>query len=798
MRSFIRMNRAILMVGLSWTAMAPAHAQTNEDNKATAGSGVEDIIVTARKREESLISVPVVVTAVSGKQLENRGINNADALARIVPQLIIGEGSGTVQGGNIALRGISGADANPFADQAVSFNIDGVQVARASIRRMANMDIQQIEVLKGPQALFFGKNSPGGIISIRTADPGDHFEAKASVGYEFNAREWRGEGYVSTPLSDTVGFRLAGFYDHMDGWVKNVVPDSSPFVPDSGRAPRSKEFALRGTLKFTPSDRFDARVKLAYGEVSGDSSSANTQFVNCPVGGRPQSGVPDDCTPDDHVSVGYVGTAIGKIDPRFGDGKTFLKQRQMLGSVEMNYQLSDQLQLTSVTGLYYVRLRNLANFTSSYVGATMLPSLNRMNIRELSEELRLSSDFDGPINFVLGGYFQDSNATAGSTTWLNANAPLLINNYLLEQNGNAYSGFLQMMWDITDTLELSTGGRYSYERKKLVKVTSQAAFSKFQYPPPAITPANTSNSWNDFSPEITLTYRPSSDLTVFGSYKHGFISGGFNSGSADFTRPLDYDPQTVKGFEGGLKAALLDRALFLNFALYTYKINGLQVQVTTQGTVQELKNAGKVSSKGGEFDFNYRTPVEGLALHGAVAYNKGRYDKYFGNCYRGQSQALGCNFVPVTGSPGEAVPVAAGQTGTLQNLAGTELIRSPAWTGNLGFTYETPVGAGLKLGLSGDATFSGSYLTDATSKPEGRSPSYTLLDASMRIGAEDERWEIALIGRNLTNQYYWTRVSDNPFTGTAPGNATGPAVLGDAVASISRGREIMLRVSTKF
>jgi len=170
-----------------------------------------DIIVTARKRDETSLAVPVVVSAVGSAELNRRAINNLDGIARIVPQLLIGPQGGSVQGGNIAIRGISGPDSNPFGDQAVSFNVDGVQVAKASVRRMSDIDIAQVEVLKGPQALFFGKNSPAGIVSIRTADPTAAFEAKIMGGYEFHAREKRLEGYVSGPLSDTLGVRLAGF-----------------------------------------------------------------------------------------------------------------------------------------------------------------------------------------------------------------------------------------------------------------------------------------------------------------------------------------------------------------------------------------------------------------------------------------------------------------------------------------------------------------------------------------------------------------------------------------------------------
>ncbi|MET0545424.1 MAG: TonB-dependent receptor [Caulobacterales bacterium] len=787
---------------LSHTALALVMIAAVDVGAASAQSAdkvaKDDIIVTARKRNETSLSVPVVITAVSGAELERRAVNSIDGIARLVPQLVVGEGGGTVQGGNIALRGISGADANPFADQAVSFNIDGVQVSRASIRRMAEMDLQQIEILKGPQTLFFGKNSPGGIISMRSADPTDKFSAKISTGYEFNAREWRGDGYVSGPISDTLGFRIAAYGTDMKGWTKNEVPDASPLAPDHGRSPDSQEYALRGTLKYAPTDRFFARLKMNYGHVKGDSSAANVQFVDCPVGGTPQSGGIDDCKADDHVSVGNVGTAVGLLDGRFGDGETFLKQKQALGSLEMEYNLTDHLTLSSITGYYDVSLRNLANFTASYIPASVLSSLNRMNIEEISQEVRLTSSFDSMLNFMIGGFYQETTAKAGSTTFLGADTPFLINNYLLEQKGKASSIFGQALLDITPKLELAGGGRYSHEKKRLPSVSSQPAFSVPVYPPPEVTTVLDESSWNDFSPEVSLTYRPSETLTFFGSYKEGFLSGGFNSGSANFALPLDYDEQRVDGFEAGVKGLFLDGALRTNLALYTYDVTGLQVQVTTQGTIQELKNAGKVKSQGAEFDFTYRMPVDGLNLHGALGYSKGEYDEYFASCYRGQSKALGCAYVPVPGSPGQAVLAAPGTPGSLQDLSNTDLIRAPEWTGNIGFTYETPIMTGLVLGLSGDATHSGSYLTDATSKAAGRSPSYTLLDATVRLATEDERWEVAFIGKNLSNEYYWTRNSDSPFTGTPPGNEAGPSVLGDTVSSISRGRDLMVRVTAKY
>ena len=208
-----------LLPGSAWAQVSPAPEQPAANAEQPAMAGTEssggvlapgDIIVTARRRNETSIAIPVAVTAVAGVELQRRGINNVDALARTVPTLITSEATSSPQGGIVAIRGLSGVDANPLGDQAVSFNIDGVQVARSSVRRLSQMDVAQIEVLKGPQALFFGKNSPGGIISIRSADPGNEFRAQFSSGYEFKADETRNEGFISTPVTDNTRYPDCG------------------------------------------------------------------------------------------------------------------------------------------------------------------------------------------------------------------------------------------------------------------------------------------------------------------------------------------------------------------------------------------------------------------------------------------------------------------------------------------------------------------------------------------------------------------------------------------------------------
>lgn len=809
---------AVLLAGASLLVIPGVVYAQSEDNAAVVDDS--EIIVTARKRDERLIEVPVAITAVTSTELSRSAINGVDALARKIPGLVVGEGGGTVQGGSIALRGISAADANPLGDQAVSFNIDGVQVARSSIRRMGDFDVAGVEVLKGPQALFYGKNSPGGIISTRTADPTDRFEAGGKLGYEFNAEEIRGEGYISGPLTDSLGARLAFYGSSMKGWVKNLVPQSDPFAPNSKTSPNKDEIAVRGTLKFDDGGPFRARFKLSFNDVKDNSSTANVQMVDCPTG-TPFAGgtVADDCKADDRIVLGSLGPAFGAITAiagplgsaanpsgnpalpysAFGDGSLRSHSKQWLSGLELNFDVTKDLTLTSVTGFYKLDYFNVANFTSTSRPDAILGSANLLDIREVSEEIRLASSFAGPINFLIGGQYQDTKVISASLAAFGAVAgapsvlgptrpsPFVASNYYLNQNGKAYSVFGQLQFKPIPEIELAAGGRYSHEEKELVSVVNRAA--ELVNVQPFLSNGGNRKKFNNFSPEISVSYRPTGDLNIYANYKRGFLSGGFNGGSFNAAGDFSYRPQKVKGFEAGVKSRLFDGKVTAELALYSYKIDDLQVQVTTQGTIQELKNAGKVSSKGAEFSLSVR-PSQGLSLYANLAYADGTYDVYYASCYTGQA----------TLSPGTGIGQCASQpnptnnniVGVLQNLSGTQLIRSPEWTGNAGFVYETPLTSSTKIEFAGGITYSDSYITNAASQPRSRSPSYTLLDASVRVAEVDDRWEVALIGRNLTDKYYWVRTSDNPA------NSVRPTQLADSTASVSRGREIMLRVGFKY
>ena len=778
-------SKAILVSSISalaiGTPVVPAMAQ----------NAIEEVIVTARKREETSLATPVVLTAVGNKELERRQITSVDTLSHVLPTLVIGEGGGSVQGGIISIRGIGSGESNPLVDQAVSFNIDGVAVAQAGVRRLSSMDMQQVEILKGPQALFFGKNSPAGIIAMRSADPTPNFQARVSFGYEAYGDEKQLQGSLSGPLTDKLGARVAFYADHLNGWVDNLVPRDALLAPHDTSVPHAKEYAIRGTLKYE-GERLNVRMKLSANSRRGSGTGANTQLIYCPLG-SPQKIATDppgfvlinDCTADNRQYHGDIGStfqsnAVGRA--AFGAGIPFLNEQQMLGSIEINYDLTDNLKLTSVTGYYNARLENVELFQSNYAPAQALPSHNFYGDTQYSEEFRISSSYDGPLNFMGGTLYSHTRARNGSTTQRNALAPAFINQYDFVQDDDAWSLFGQVRYNILKTVELSGGARYSHERKTLPVVLSATSLTSGllpQFPP------EKEASWNNLSPEATISWRPNDRLTVFSSYKYGFLSGGFNGGATNFATSLKYSQQLIRGYEGGVKGLFLNGHLRTNLAYYDYVTTGLAI-TTSVNTVLVVQSAGKVKLRGVEFDFNYAVPqVDGLTLRGALSYEHARYAIYPSSCWTGQTIARGCN-----------LNRNAAGVFTLQDLAGTPLLRTPDWSGSVGVGYETTVFNGYKAGIFTDAAFSGSYLTDSQSNPYGRQKSFTTLDTTASISGPNDRWEFAVIGRNLLNNYTFVRSNSSTFLGSGTGTNVG--IPADINAPVSRGREVWVRLTLKY
>lgn len=773
MKAQLRLTCAVtlLLSGTSplWAQTAPP--QVGDQSADASG----EIIVTARKRAETAFDTPVVLQAVGGEELSRRSITNVEGLSRVTPLLLIGENTGGVQGAPIAIRGIAGSEINPFSDQAVSFNIDGIQVARSSVQRLASMDVASVEILKGPQALFFGKNSPGGVISIRSADPTADFDMKVSAGYEFGAREKRLEGYASGPMTDTLGIRVAGYFSSMRGYIDNVSVPAAGSLKSFGRGPEGHEFAARLTLKYEPDDRFNARFKLAYGAGKDSGPTSINQIVNC-SGATPQLASANmDCQANGKTSLIDPGPAFQAVFPTKHGGKLFSDRNQVLTSLEMNFKPVDDVTVTSITGVYRFHTNNLSNTSAIDIQSNLLYTPERVTYRDINQELRVLTSFDGLANISAGAMYQSGAIDYHNRAYFSPGGVITsLFNVDNSQRGESYSFFGQLVLKPAASVEVSAGGRWSHESKR-IRTISRGVEQISAVP---------QDSWSNFSPELTVKWSATSDLNLFASYRRGFLSGGFNgSAGASYTGVnLSYDQQTNRGGEIGVKARLFDRTLRLNLALFDYDIRGLQVAATT-GVSNLSTNAGKAHTRGIELDGNWTSPVTGLTLRGAVSYNEAEYDLFTFACFKGQSVAQGCSLAPVSG------------VFTQQNLAGQPIVRAPKWGGYGGFNYETTM-SGLKVGLSGDANYSGGYFNNAYNEPLGYQKSYWLFDASLRVGAPDDRWEVALVGRNLGNKYYVVRSSEQPFSGGASGTAVANRQA-DIIGAPNRGRELMIRVTVK-
>jgi len=789
---------------LAIAAPAAVHAQEaappprDDNSDATPSGQLEDIVVTARRRQESLLDVPVAVSAISAKALESAHITDVTQIAQMTPQLLIAPASGG-GGGTISIRGVGSSYLDPGIEQSVGVLVDNISVGRGRFIMAAQFDLQQVEVLKGPQALFFGKNSPAGVISITSAGPTKDFEAQVRAGYEFEAKEKYVEGYVSGPLSDTLGARIAGKFSDIKGWIRNVAPGGAnpiyPFPipgPSTGLAPASKSYSGRVTLKWEPTSDFDATLKFSGNYLKGNGDDAIEGFCAPPASAIGELSTLNlatytqvydpnsDCKLNFVRAQGALPTEVLANWPGARDGRSYNRLTTLVGGLSMNYHLG-AVTLSSVTGYTKLQGKNLGfyDLTSfASVGSYVVE-----NTRTWSQELRASSDFDGPVNFSAGGFFEDSrrfntfqpilgfvgfDAANGGSAYTFANR--------WDNSGKTYAAFAQLRWKLLDNLELAGGARYTHEKKTIsgrdlyLNLLGQA----FGLLPVGQT-VTRSLTFSNWSPEVTLTYKPRPGLMVYAAYKTGFKSGGLSTPAtisavygADPSL-LAFNPEKSRGFEAGIKGETPDRRIRFDLTAYTYTFTDLQLTSFEPTLIAYfIRNAGKSRTSGVEASIAMQVTPE-LGIHANGSYNKAKYVSFpNAQCY-----------LKIQGTPACA--------NGFYDRSGQPLPRAPKWTFDVGANYEREIGSNLKAGLSGEAIYTAKFYTDEQGSPDGVVHGFWRLNASVHIGAADDRWDLALIGRNLTNRYYQLISNDKTF-GT-PGEYGGFTL---------RPREVALQGTVKF
>jgi iron complex outermembrane recepter protein len=813
-------------------AVGASQAAANPPQAAGASAAqqqtttISELTVTALKRQELLVNTPVAASTLNYAQLQKYATNDLTLLGSQLPGVELVQVGGGTSGAAFSIRGVGNLAVDYGNEQPVALVIDGMQLTRGHAIDMGSFDVSTVEVLEGPQALFFGKNSPAGVVSLATNNPGSRFGGYVRAGYEVATETPFGEFAVDMPVTDTLAVRAALRYSDMQGGtVKNLArPIADPFPGETsftlpgaydGDRPQERDVIGRLTVAWKPTSDFDATLKFTGGDFRNNGEALTSGVAACAPGNAhptttdlldPAISFQDPFGPC-NISGGTIsqGAPPPEVASHFvggpADGHPFADDRSFLTTLTMNYRWDD-LTFTSVSGFYDALQTGFDNYDQT-VYAQALDAQSDDN-KTFSQEIRLASSFKGPLNFVVGGYYEYDDRFftntdkifplgpyPGTGAYAGAYNTLALTAY---NRGWSMSGFGQLKWQITPELELAGGARYSYDLKRSNEVNvfnyldllftgPLAAFNPFA---PAGEHFYPRISESDTSPEATLTWRPRPGLTFYGAYREGYLAGGAsNPGNLSnydvlcakdpqCTNPaslLEYKPEKARGGEIGAKASLLGGALYAEATLYRYEYTNLQVTSFDAATTSFFTtNAASALNQGVEFKARYNVTPD-LQAHGFVTYTDLHFESYPGaECWSGQTAAQGCSSA----------------TGT-QDLSGTAYGGAP-WEVNFGLDWSRRVSNGWRLALTGDLYYH-SQAPRANNDPnDPGGQAYVLGNLSARLLQDDGPWELAVIATNVGGvRYVYPAATGKPLG--APGDLTG---------TVGAPREVTLQVTWRF
>ena len=766
-------------------AVTPAWAQETPSPSAAAtakpdNNGVGDIIVTAQRREQSLSKVPVSVQAVSAQTLRVLAITDTPSLVAATPSINYTNGFSANSSGFV-IRGITSAAAEGGIQQSTSMVIDGVPLVRPGEFVGDLGDIERVEVLRGPQGTLFGKNATAGVVSIITKKPTDKFEASVEGGATTD-QEYMTRAMVNVPLSDGIAFRLNGFYKHLDPLIKNLGSAGDEYGAES--------YGFNGKLSID----LASNVNLL---LSADYRHANNSFGQLiPI-------IPSTLLgPLQIAALGYTPRpGLNQINT---DGRTIDKARGYSVSAELGWTIAPKLKFTSISAYRNFRddSENDTDSTPAGVQAgqgfspnpTNYPILFVINtpppvkdhVHYFSEEARLN--YSGDRLDLVGGLFYQTVVNRGgdnvpfifSGTYLGLPAPnMLFYNSTptrFKLNDDTYAAFGDATFKLTHTVSIFGGLRYTHEKIK-DDFASQAYFLPITDPTGAplhnpdgslvFDPITTTingpstptafvlgHKTNNLSGRAGIQWQPTSGTNFYFSYNRGYKGSAVDTSRSAAAPTAIYSPilapEKASSFELGTKLRLFDNRVQLNVNLFDEKIKNLQQTIVLPTTATELINAGEVKTKGVEVEVRGRVTSH-LTLDGAVTYDDPKYSgDVFVGCWPNQGAAQGC--VPIPNAPViPGVPVATGE-----NLNGLQTVNSSKWRYNIGATYSNdlpslPVNLVARVGWN----WASSSPQRVGDDPLLREPSHGLLDASLTIAADNQRWSLQIYGKNLANEHYY-------------------------------------------
>lgn len=722
-RSRVKWGASVLPFAFLVMGSASAQDLSGPVESASASKGVEEIIVTAQRRSESLQDVPISITAVTSAMISDSAIRGVDEIAGRTPGF-------TMTAMNVAqprlfIRGSGSTDDGAAQDNSVAVFVDDVYIARGAGQAFEFLDIERIEVLRGPQGTLYGKNVVGGLVNVISARPKQTMKAAGEVSYgNYNALDMR--GYVTGPVSDTLSASFSGVHRSRDGFARNI------------RLNRDLEdlnmVAVRAQLLWQPTSNLDFLVSADYNnhEDNGQSRKGEGPFLPSPFGSVTLVQSNDDPRQSESPRVTYQNRKVYGVIGRFD-------WRTEVGT------------LTSISAYRASKVDLGDAFTG--IGSPPYAVLDTLNIEQekadqFSQEVRMAFDpfWDDRLNGVLGVYYLkekvDRAEIADLVSFIGSRVPALggltgISGSYQNAETESLGAFASLTWNITDRLGVTGGLRYTHEKKDVrTQVRSIADTDSIIAAPPTEEYLITANdSWGAFTPRVAITYEFSPALNLYASYAQGFKSGGFQGQAPTAAAARSpFDPEHAKSFEIGTKGRLFDGRLSFAVSLHSTQYEDLQVRQNSQRPgdplpIIRITNAGKARARGVELDFTAR-PVEWLNLWGSYGYLDAKYRRLVDN------------------------------TGV--DRAGNQMTYAPKNTYNIGGEIEAPV-AGVVGFVRTEYRWQDTFYYDPANNPINTQKGYGLLSAAMGVRFGDDRFTAEVWGKNLTDKVYTTSVI--PFLG---------------------------------
>lgn len=770
-------SSAIAICGTSIFSAAAASAQDGGANTSASGVAADDevILVTAQRREQRLQDVPVAVSVVGGESLSEQNLSELSDVSQRLPNVKIS--SGTISN-NIVIRGI-GSGPNPGFEQSVATFVDGVYRSRSRATRAALFDLQRVEVLKGPQLTFFGANAIAGALNIVTRKPGLNADVNGVMNFVPRTNGYDFQLGADIPLSDSLALRVAGRAAGSDGYIYNSRLDEF--------GPGDRTYQGRVTAVFEPSADFSSTLRID-GMTQRSDNAASFQAVGCPPGDGFTMAPVNTC----RRAIALTGAVEDDLDYTTATGASS-GAYEFVEAAWTNSLAMGNGSINAITGYFWHENETLGQAIpfpiNAVVGQDGFPTSQNENYQQVSQEIRYQSDTGGTLEYMFGGYAARGDLTLNTIVGFrfnpfgrndtsgnfNAATPLAGFN-VIEQTDETLSAFGSATLRPVDAVRVNLGLRYSRIHKEASRVAAPGISATpnprdgFVAQTPelsaiiaAILNTKTANfvdptrTDDRLMPSIGVQYDIGPEAMIYANFASGFKAGGYSFGANN----EEFGPETVNSYEIGLKGSFFDRLLTLEVAAYRSDYTDLQetsLQLQTNGSISSVvTNVGASRSQGVEVNGGLRL-ADWLRLSTGVAYLDAVYEDYPNGA---------CTIAALAQGPG-----------CVQDLTGARRAYAPEWSGNVGANITVPIGD-YELSIDPLYYFSSRYFLSATADPLLEQEGFGKVDLRLGFGPQDGGWEIALVGKNLTDRTTMSFVQAVPLApGTTSALVEAPRTIG--------------------